>query len=1025
MPVKCLVRLLLYLGLVCTAVTLAAGPALAAVNLAANPGFENGSGTPEDWLSWTEGAATFTWDQTVSRTGLRSLKINNSTSANTGWYCTRSFSVVPGQVYSYAGWVKTQNATGSTYINIAWFNASGWISNTSSPVLSGTNDWKYLLAVGQAPAGATYAALYVRSEGNSGAAWFDDVSGLEIVVQRNLAVNYRFEDGAGNTVLGWEDWLPDGGSAVWDNAVYFSGTRSLKLAGTGANAGWFATRATAVSPGDSFTLSALVKTSGATGATYLCLAWFDAGGWIGNTVGTSVSGTADWRRLTVVGQAPANAVQVIPYLRSDGNAGAAWFEDVQFRPSMAPNPGFEDGGTEVSSWYDWGTGTFTWDGAVKRTGARSLAIAGSSGNAGYFMESFQIDPDREYLFSGWAKTSNAAANSVYINISWFNESGWLGDTASTRLSGTNDWTQLVVRALPPPHANHATVYLRSDNNSGTVWFDDLELYVEPAVVTSLTPNRSFEQSAGTRPLHWTTWGSGSFTYDTAYPRTGRYAVKIYKTTGNAGWCTADQLRFVVDPAKQYTFTAYAKTSNASTNSVYICMAWYDTWGTWISNSTSSRLSGTANWTKLSVTATPPANARRVQFYLRADGNNGTVWFDDVCCDGFGDQNTRIILPKAGLAQDGVKEAVIYTKGNYTGGTFALLNAGGGTVHSGNLSSYGVHHWGGYAWFADFTPYATAGTGYKLRVTFAGQAAVESEAFEIKSGLYTELARKGLGFYYPQRCGMAIADWHAACHVDDGTVRSLDQSNYGLILDNQYAVGGWHDAGDYNKWEHYYGPTVNGIVSVSDILGVTWEDLNEGYPDPIAEALWEVRMMQRVQETFGPNAGTFRSVMGWHPYYSAGVWKNDFWAYGGIPENETDNVVEYTTGSASGDRGIEDRLLGYETGAPKVKTQSRSVMALARFARVIGPYDASWRDTAKAMAISARNWCLAQNIPDADYLETQGNLVLADLELYQLSSGGEQAAYKSDADARVDMILARQHEKGYFLNPDEAALDSDL
>jgi len=70
----------------------------------------------------------------------------------------------------------------------------------------------------------------------------------------------------------------------------------------------------------------------------------------------------------------------------------------------------------------------------------------------------------------------------------------------------------------------------------------------------------------------------------------------------------------------------------------------------------------------------------------------------------------------------------------------------------------------------------------------------SPPFEIRHNLLVsrtgELAYR---FYYYQRCGTEIPAFHKACHLDDS-----------IMLDGTYKdlTGGWHDAGDYNKYCGY-------------------------------------------------------------------------------------------------------------------------------------------------------------------------------------------------------------------------------
>ncbi len=75
-------------------------------------------------------------------------------------------------------------------------------------------------------------------------------------------------------------------------------------------------------------------------------------------------------------------------------------------------------------------------------------------------------------------------------------------------------------------------------------------------------------------------------------------------------------------------------------------------------------------------------------------------------------------------------------------------------------------------------------------------------FEIANNLFWEkTARPAYRFFYYQRCGMEIPGYHKACHLDDATDEA-HQQQFNL-------AGGWHDAGDYNKYHN--APYVLGLA----------------------------------------------------------------------------------------------------------------------------------------------------------------------------------------------------------------------
>ena len=74
----------------------------------------------------------------------------------------------------------------------------------------------------------------------------------------------------------------------------------------------------------------------------------------------------------------------------------------------------------------------------------------------------------------WARGSNATGVSQ-IALSWFDiNDKWLGGVSSPNLAtGTTGWTKLSVNGSAPAGSASMQVHLKSGDNDGTVWFDDV------------------------------------------------------------------------------------------------------------------------------------------------------------------------------------------------------------------------------------------------------------------------------------------------------------------------------------------------------------------------------------------------------------------------------------------------------------------------------------------------------------------------------------------------------------------------
>jgi hypothetical protein len=160
------------------------------------------------------------------------------------------------------------------------------------------------------------------------------------------------------------------------------------------------------------------------------------------------------------------------------------------------------------------------------------------------------------------------------------------------------------------------------------------------------------------------------------------------------------------------------------------------------------------------------------------------------------------------------------------------------------------------WEADFTPVKRPGR-YKLVVDGVG----ESFAFEIRDDIYDNLFRDAVRFYYLQRCGIALEPKYAgpfareACHLGDKKALTREGEFVGDVS------GGWHDAGDCNKYAPWVRYHLFMMLDIYDLRPRAFRDgqLNipesgNGVPDLLDEAKWELDWLLKMQITSGEQAG---------------------------------------------------------------------------------------------------------------------------------------------------------------------------
>jgi len=277
--------------------------------------------------------------------------------------------------------------------------------------------------------------------------------------------------------------------------------------------------------------------------------------------------------------------------------------------------------------------------------------------------------------------------------------------------------------------------------------------------------------------------------------------------------------------------------------------------------------------------------------------------------------------------------------------------------------------------ADFSALKATGT-YYLEIPGVGRSA----DFRIAPDVYNDafyLVTRGM---YLWRCGVAVSATyrgdtfaHAACHTSDGYMDFVGGGHT-----KRDGTGGWHDAGDYNKY------VVNAGISVGSMLQA-WEqfpdrlkafrlDLPEsgnGIPDYLNEVKFELDWLLKMQ---APDGSVYHKL----------TTQN----FGGfvLPEEET-----------------TDRFFT-PWGSPAT---ADFVAMLAMAARIYRPYDAPYADRCLQAAVKSYGFLQAHpenHAPDQAQFHTGGygandmdGRLWAAAELWQ--STGE-SAYLKDFETRA-------------------------
>ena len=277
------------------------------------------------------------------------------------------------------------------------------------------------------------------------------------------------------------------------------------------------------------------------------------------------------------------------------------------------------------------------------------------------------------------------------------------------------------------------------------------------------------------------------------------------------------------------------------------------------------------WCKYSIGATRAHTARQVQIAIETDGAK-QFYIDDAEIYFNRYPHTDILVDQLGYETKSEAKSIILqssTSLSHSPSAFSIVNLENfKKVFTGKWRELGyLREWDLYHWDADFSALKTPGR-YVVE-TKIDNTIYYSPPFEVQNDLLvsrtSELAYR---FFYYQRCGTAVPFFHAPCHLDDA---KMPDGSYKDL------TGGWHDAGDYNKYNGYTPESVYALVLAYDRRKDFFDRFDRdknGRADILDEAVWGAKFLEKCT-----NAETLEIVGDIFSGY--GYW--------GSPERETDNV----------------------------------------------------------------------------------------------------------------------------------------
>jgi endoglucanase len=234
---------------------------------------------------------------------------------------------------------------------------------------------------------------------------------------------------------------------------------------------------------------------------------------------------------------------------------------------------------------------------------------------------------------------------------------------------------------------------------------------------------------------------------------------------------------------------------------------------------------------------------------------------------------NIIIDQFGYLPDANKIAIIknpivgFDAGqSFTPGTtYSLINANTGE----QVYTSGINAWntgktdassGDKVWYFDFSSVKLNGRYYILDI----DKNLRSFEFQISPIAYKEVLKQAVRFFYYQRCGsskdaqFAGTGWaDGACHI--GPLQDKHCRLFSAKNDSTTEVdvsGGWHDAGDYNKYTNWTAGYIIEMMKAYMENPQAWgDDYNlpesgNSIPDLLDEAKWGIDFLLRMQRPDG-------------------------------------------------------------------------------------------------------------------------------------------------------------------------------
>ncbi|MBE0446730.1 MAG: hypothetical protein IBX64_01220, partial [Actinobacteria bacterium] len=306
--------------------------------------------------------------------------------------------------------------------------------------------------------------------------------------------------------------------------------------------------------------------------------------------------------------------------------------------NMLQNGSFEwkDAAGRPEFWYLGGdTNAISIDGSVSLYGKFSAKVSSKKATTAYLTSHSQgVTPGQKLTLNVPVRMDNVAgtpgSSGVGIGLEYYDANGnYLGSSYSPASVGSGN-LDLQVTSDAPANASRMFTGLILWNAKGTVWFDGAQLESpvksdEGHILTRFdyVENSSFEMASS----YWYAGGDGETTVSNESPWAGAYSAKINLTTSGTAWIRSSDIS--VRAGEPLTLSGFVKTVDIAGTGARVQVQYYDVNNNYLGFQATEYQTGTKDYTRYAIAATPPAGTNRAIVFGAVFSSTGIAYFDNL------------------------------------------------------------------------------------------------------------------------------------------------------------------------------------------------------------------------------------------------------------------------------------------------------------------------------------------------------------------------------------------------------------